>query len=776
MSFFLKHMEGYTDSMSNAALDNFVRKGVWSDILCKIRGDLCNLYGVDGELAPLDLPLWVADAEETGCPLVYVSTGFEEFSGYEREFVIGRRCQCLELTDQVLNEILNGEEQRRVDDFCGNRVGGNVLVALMSYEKLEEERQWCFVRMEKLTVKGHLYVFAVYHRVDLPLDLLLFGEGQAAIRSLRLRLQAADAEHARVADVLHIIEQQIFSWICSPVEQSSAMKQILCSHSKRCVSIPQIGIELDSFCASGPPSGSVFHMLSCIREGVQHFYLGDLLHSAEHLSLAFEMLSKMQTYDGCSLPPLFFTVRIPIDRMDQTLELCSKLFASSVGWPSLLLLDVCSSERHEAIEAWQKLQSAATSRAHHHRDVPALGLWGAGLKTLEAISDSCRSGPAPEVFAFEMSPVVDSLAICERMIDQCETLGIQPLAYECFGRADNVLSNECVDFISTHHNVDPEIFVAAWLEKKGVAAVANHWNQCQRRRVQVHDITSLITDPLPTKNHCSVPGIEDHIAQSPPFSDADFEVLDKLPKMSLAKLKLRDLRQSVVDLAVNDVLAASKKTKLLPCAPSGPREAKCPRYRHSHPANLIMFADAEDAQAVKHPKRHSTDAVSRSQPSPDITRITPPAAPSPGLTRPCPAATRQRASVAHVPLSDPMVEVVDRLVTGRNRSLKEPTMPRLAGTGSWRARSVSCTRKSDSPVQEARRTSSSVSPTLSRRQLHATDWSGRSTPRKNEFLASRSLPTRNLPQIEGVSPVLQREILLEAERLRAATAVAAAGG
>ena len=103
----------------------FHEMGGWTKVLAQIEDQLSSFWQFDKDLVETfknedsrDVACAVADPTHQDCPLVYVSRGFEELTGYPREFSLGRNCRFLQPNDAWRNDMLNLGERKRMKVFC----------------------------------------------------------------------------------------------------------------------------------------------------------------------------------------------------------------------------------------------------------------------------------------------------------------------------------------------------------------------------------------------------------------------------------------------------------------------------------------------------------------------------------------------------------------------------------------------------------------------------------------------------------------------------------
>lgn len=109
----------------------------------------------------------VSDPNAADCPLVFVSQGFEDLTGYASEFVTGRSCRFLQPTSKVLNDGVNLNDRKLMRHFCDElQPDGTTIVNLLLNERKTGERFWNLLRMQYVMVDGIQYIFAVQCTLD----------------------------------------------------------------------------------------------------------------------------------------------------------------------------------------------------------------------------------------------------------------------------------------------------------------------------------------------------------------------------------------------------------------------------------------------------------------------------------------------------------------------------------------------------------------------------------------------------------------------------------
>mmetsp|Transcript_132356 Transcript_132356/g.247419 ORF Transcript_132356/g.247419 Transcript_132356/m.247419 type:complete len:613 (-) Transcript_132356:258-2096(-) len=129
----------------------------------------------------------VSDPTESDCPLVFVSPGFVDLTGYTSEFATGRSCRFLQPTSKVLNDNINMEERKIMREFCSFvQPAGTTIINLLLNQRFTGERFWNLLRMQYVVVDGDCYIFAVQTNLDayMPKPLLKAVKSQAKNESI----------------------------------------------------------------------------------------------------------------------------------------------------------------------------------------------------------------------------------------------------------------------------------------------------------------------------------------------------------------------------------------------------------------------------------------------------------------------------------------------------------------------------------------------------------------------------------------------------------------
>lgn len=129
----------------------------------------------------------VSDPCVTDCPLVFVSDGFADLTGYTSDFATGRSCRFLQPTSKALNDAINLEERKVMREFCSFLLpAGTTIINLLLNQRFTGERFWNLLRMQYVVVDGDCYIFAVQTNLDsyMPKCLLKAVKGAAKNASI----------------------------------------------------------------------------------------------------------------------------------------------------------------------------------------------------------------------------------------------------------------------------------------------------------------------------------------------------------------------------------------------------------------------------------------------------------------------------------------------------------------------------------------------------------------------------------------------------------------
>lgn len=172
----------------------------------------------------------VADAAELDCPLIHVSPGFEELTGYTYEFALGRNCRFLQPKDTARNMAYNGPELMRLAEFC--REGENHILSILLGQRATGEPFWqllflkhvrrpAFNKISTNYSGEHHYIFGLhvhlYVQKEVMDELLPWDWTERTVGSmkqLRAKLQEKQAKFSFLKQsLLSLADDTICEWI-----------------------------------------------------------------------------------------------------------------------------------------------------------------------------------------------------------------------------------------------------------------------------------------------------------------------------------------------------------------------------------------------------------------------------------------------------------------------------------------------------------------------------------------------------------------------------------
>lgn len=104
----------------------------------------------------------VSDPTIRDCPLIYISSGFTDLTGFPTDFANGRSCRFLQPTNIALNDAVNLDDRKLMREFCAEvKPPGTTIINLLLNEHWNGKRFWNLLRMQHINVDGHAYILGV---------------------------------------------------------------------------------------------------------------------------------------------------------------------------------------------------------------------------------------------------------------------------------------------------------------------------------------------------------------------------------------------------------------------------------------------------------------------------------------------------------------------------------------------------------------------------------------------------------------------------------------
>jgi len=169
----------YVPLVGRPAVQEF--SGQWPMLVEEAAAGIRSLFSMtDGVLGNMktnttdEVVCAVSDPTAVDCPLVFLSQGFENMTGYHKEFALGRNCRFLQPNIPEINKKINGNELGRMKGFCKEfDKKGLKMVNLLLNERKTGERFWNLLHMQHVVVQGRPYILAVQTILDMPMPLLI---------------------------------------------------------------------------------------------------------------------------------------------------------------------------------------------------------------------------------------------------------------------------------------------------------------------------------------------------------------------------------------------------------------------------------------------------------------------------------------------------------------------------------------------------------------------------------------------------------------------------
>eukprot|EP00441_Pelagodinium_beii_P031800 CAMPEP_0197644268 /NCGR_PEP_ID=MMETSP1338-20131121/17298_1 /TAXON_ID=43686 ORGANISM="Pelagodinium beii, Strain RCC1491" /NCGR_SAMPLE_ID=MMETSP1338 /ASSEMBLY_ACC=CAM_ASM_000754 /LENGTH=1843 /DNA_ID=CAMNT_0043217639 /DNA_START=27 /DNA_END=5558 /DNA_ORIENTATION=+ len=472
----------------------FQQSGVLKHVLKEIQEDCRHIF---------DCPTWdaedreqvlsIADPRGEDCPLVYISPGFEELTGYQREWVLGRNCRFLEPKDQARNQQFNADQLANIDAFCrSGRIGARVNTVSLSSLLINETRSgspfWNLSCLQLVEVLGRTYIITMsrpvsQEKVRLAELLCLDPEGLDQLHRLKKLLLRYEGG-AKFTSLSSVMEQLISAFMADfpATLKAPALSQGMASTLPLLNQLSLFGMEVGA--------GNMKAMADALKSGLRHLHIalpsGPATKTAEEgafvrkilpLKLAEVMNSFNQQHLHYIREATVITVRSPPHLLPVLSEVRKTLLThgySVLCW----LLDVRGCNAAETAQHWQAL-----GQSRHPGE--ALGLYGGGPRMLNA-AQGVRGGCPVSIYAAEMHPGRKSDEQEVRMMGKLRGVGIVPMACNIFGPRDAWIHSAEAKAAAARIGLEPKMLALKWAEHRGFLAIATQMLQGEPADNPVH--------------------------------------------------------------------------------------------------------------------------------------------------------------------------------------------------------------------------------------------------------------------------------------------------
>jgi diketogulonate reductase-like aldo/keto reductase len=413
----------------------------------------------------------VADPSKPDCPLLYISTGFEQLTGYHRDWALGRNCRFLQPNAKAFNDAFNLWERSQMREFCAMPPKTHRQLTLLINEARDGYPFWNALVMKHVKVGDSQYIFGVQTNILKHLNILgeLLAGGPDGFRELgRLRavLRAKSAKLGSFS-LASLLDECLGQWISTLPSYVNPLRfdLPLAQH----VSLPAYGIEL----ARNEQHSLEEKVLAAIDEGVRHFHLNFAIQTASQTTDVEGRLFALRVVEALAVLKqrhlhylrdcIVFSIRAKPSQRSGSLELLQ--FLQSAGFrASLWLLDVTGSNIREISDVWPDLDNAVREQL-----VETLGLFGGGPAEFAAVGENDL-----------VKPMVQALDIyvgvqwnCRQWVhlSKLSQSGVKVMTCKPLGPRGTLLSNAQVRVAAKELGIDPAMLLLKWAEGLGYLCV-----------------------------------------------------------------------------------------------------------------------------------------------------------------------------------------------------------------------------------------------------------------------------------------------------------------
>lgn len=447
-------------------------------ILASQKEDMAFLHAIDGELfdhtkkdSERAVACAVSDPSLPDCPLVYVSKGFETLTGYKREFVVGRNCRFLQPKNKKENDMINGEERDRMRHFCTEAkhkqtATKGVIVNLILNETPDGSKFWNVLRMSRLEIDGHQYIFAIQTTLDFAVDIMTTS-GIEAVQRMRQKLREQFENQAAVPTSLTtMVRTCISDWLQGILQKGQQIElpyAVLDAHRADVLQIPKLGVDVREV------SQLQSYLFIALREGVQHLHF-----SVCYPGFAKELQEAVanQILDGTA--GHFISARSPNVLLGaetvcaKAEELVEALHPIKLD---LYLVDCASTESiPKVLRVWQALEKLGALSGVR------LGIVSQNSCLVREVIKVAQRRPCAVGFD---NPVQHPPPA--RVVQLCVDEKLAPVALNCLGAQEQLEFSSPVISMSRSYGVDRMVVICWWITTYfNFSAVGQYWTRAQK--------------------------------------------------------------------------------------------------------------------------------------------------------------------------------------------------------------------------------------------------------------------------------------------------------
>jgi diketogulonate reductase-like aldo/keto reductase/PAS domain-containing protein len=468
----------YVPKLGLAEAQRFESDKKWSRVFAEVAEDMQEIFEAteesyrntdgdkDGSAACV-----VCNPAENDCAMLYISRGFEELTGYHRDWALGRNCRFLQPNAKAYNDAYNLWERSQMRVFCTLPAKPGRQLVLLVNEARDGYPFWNALVMKHIRIGDTPYIFGVQTNVMRDLELLgelLAGgpDGFAELGRLRSILRAREAKLGTYS-LATLVNEALVQWKSTLAGVIKPSRWSLPQNPA--TRVPTIGLEL----ARHEIRSIEEKVLSALDEGVRHFHLNFASKSSSQTRDVEGRLFALRLVEALAVLKqrhlhylrdcMVFSVRAEPNQLNGSLEILK--FLQTTGFHVCLwLLDVSKSTPKDVSDSWPALDQAVRDGK-----VEAVGLFGGGHAEFAAAS--MQGYVKPAVQALDMYIGVNFNCRQWVHITKLVQAGVMVMTCKPFGPQGSLLSNPQIRLIAQEKRIDPAIVLMKWAEGLGYLCV-----------------------------------------------------------------------------------------------------------------------------------------------------------------------------------------------------------------------------------------------------------------------------------------------------------------
>jgi len=421
----------------------------------------------------VDVVMAVADPMGEDYPLVWISQGFEEQTGYQREWVLGRNCRFLQPKDHDRNERFNGDQLEKLRHFCqasrqSRRPTLTNTFALLLNERRNSSPFWNLSSYLHAEVNGKPFIVSLmlpFREEKVRLAELLSLDPEALAQQQRLKGLLARHEGGAKFTSLEAVVRQLFSVFFDdfPRVLQAPYLAAACGPLRM---MPIFGLEVGA--------NNTQAMAGSLKAGLRHVHIvlpsgpttkatdgSTFVRKILPLKLA-EVLNNLQRQHLHYLrEAMVITVRTPPHLVFVLAEV-RKTLATAGYTVACWFLDVRGCTPADVGEHWKAVSQAKAP-------TEAVGLFGGNARLFSAVQ-AVKAAPV-SICAVKVHPGKRPDEPEMRLLAKLVSLGILPMAYNVFGPDQSWIRTPHAQSAAARLGITPATLALKWLEHRGFLAL-----------------------------------------------------------------------------------------------------------------------------------------------------------------------------------------------------------------------------------------------------------------------------------------------------------------